>query len=228
MDQAFSWLLTGAMAFVGSHFLMSHPWRAWLLARLGEKSFLGLYSLVSFATLGWTIAAFRSVGPGGAPLWDGTGEALWIIASLLSLIGITLLLGSLHGNPAMPQVSGEAIIAARATGVFAVTRHPMMWGIALWAVAHVLIAPTPRVIVLMAAMAVLALVGAAMQDRKKAQLLGAAWESWSAQTSYWPRLAGLGRISVLLWGVGVAVWLGATFGHVHANHVLAGVWRWVL
>lgn len=228
MDQAFSWLLTGAMAFVGSHFLLSHPWRAPLLARLGEKGFLGLYSLVSFATLGWTIAAFRAVGPGGAPLWDGTGEAPWIIASLLSLVGITLLLGSLHGNPALPQVPGDKIAEARATGVFAVTRHPMMWGIALWAFAHMLVAPTPRVIVLMLAMAVLALVGARLQDGKKAQLLGAAWESWSGQTSYWPRLAGLGRISPLLWGIGVVIWLGATFGHVHANHVLAGVWRWVL
>lgn len=228
MDQAFSWLMTGAMAFVGSHFLMSHPWRAGLLARLGEKGFLGLYSVVSFATLGWTIVAFRAVGPGGTPVWDGTGEAIWAIASLLSLIGITLLLGSLHANPAMPQVPGEKIAAARATGVFAVTRHPMMWGIALWALAHVLVAPTPRVIVLMGAMAVLALVGARLQDGKKAELLGAAWESWSAQTSYWPRVSALRRISPMLWGVGIVVWLGATFGHVHANHVLAGVWRWVL
>lgn len=228
MDQAFSWLLTGAMAFVGAHLLMSHPWRAGLLARLGEKWFMGLYSLVSLATLGWTIAGFRAVGPGGMPLWDGTGEAPWIIASLLSLLGITLLLGSLHSNPAMPQVPGEKIAAARASGVFAVTRHPMMWGIALWALAHILVAPTPRVIVLMGAMTVLALVGSALQDRKKAELLGAAWESWSAQTSYWPRLSGLGRISPLLWGIGAVVWLGATFGHVHANHVLAGVWRWVL
>ena len=228
MDQAFSWLLTGAMAFVGAHLLMSHPWRAGLLARLGEKGFMGLYSLVSLATLGWTIAGFRTVGPGGMPLWDGTGEAPWIIASLLSLLGITLLLGSLHGNPAMPQVPGEKIAAARASGVFAVTRHPMMWGIALWALAHILVAPTPRVIVLMGAMMVLALVGSALQDRKKAELLGAAWESWSAQTSYWPRLSGLGRISPLLWGIGAVVWLGATFGHVHANHGLAGVWRWVL
>lgn len=228
MDQAISWLLAGATAFVGLHILMSHPWRAALLARLGEKGFMGLYTLASFATLGWTILAFRAVGPGGVPLWDGTGEATWIIASLLTLLGLTLLLGSLHANPALPQVPGEKIAAARATGVFAVTRHPMMWGIALWALAHMLVAPTPRVIVLMLAMAVLALGGSAMQDRKKAQWLGAAWESWSAQTSYWPRLAGLAQISPLLWGIGIVVWLGATFGHVHANHVMAGVWRWVL
>jgi len=150
------------------------------------------------------------------------------VASALTLIGLTLLIGSLHGNPAMPQVPGEAIAAARAKGVFAVTRHPMMWGIALWALAHVLVAPTLRVIVLMGAMAVLALVGARLQDGKKARLLGAAWVGWEAQTSYWPQFARLSGVGPLLWGIALVVWLGATFGHVHANHVLAGIWRWVL
>jgi uncharacterized membrane protein len=27
------------------------------------------------------------------------------------------------------------------TGVFRVTRHPMMWGIALWGLSHMLVAP---------------------------------------------------------------------------------------
>lgn len=38
-------LLIAATAFVGTHFLMSHPLRAPLVSRLGEKGFLGLYSL---------------------------------------------------------------------------------------------------------------------------------------------------------------------------------------
>jgi hypothetical protein len=151
----------------------------------------------------------------------------WAIASLLSLIGITLLLGSLHANPAMPQVPGEKIAAARATGVFAVTRHPMMWGIALWALAHVLVAPTPR--------------DRADGGHGGAGAGGRAVAGWEKGRTAGRRMGkleradillaaciGTGRISPMLWGVGIVVWLGATFGHVHANHVLAGVWRWVL
>ena len=48
-------LLIAATAFVGTHFLMSHPLRAPLVSRLGEKGFLGLYSLVAAATLIWMI-----------------------------------------------------------------------------------------------------------------------------------------------------------------------------
>ena len=228
MDHAFLSLIAGAVAFVGSHFVLSHPFRAPLVRMLGEQGFMGAYTLVSFATLGWVIWAFRGVGLGAMPLWDGTGAVPWAIASGLTLIGLALLLGSLHGNPALPQMSGDKIAAARASGVFAVTRHPMMWGIAIWAMAHVIVAPTPRVLVLMGAMIVLALVGAHLQDRKKAATLGASWIGWSAKTHYWPRIAALGGIRPILLATAVLVWLAATYGHIHAAHVYAGVWRWVI
>ena len=43
-------LAAASAAFVGSHFAMSHPLRAPLVATVGEKPFLGLYSLVALAT----------------------------------------------------------------------------------------------------------------------------------------------------------------------------------
>ncbi|NBC37021.1 MFS transporter [Novosphingobium sp. FSY-8] len=222
------WLIIAALAFVGGHFVLSHPLRACAVGLLGEKGFAGLYSLVAFAAMGAMVVAFRAVGPGGAMLWDGTGPAVWALASGLTLVGITLVLGSLRGNPALPNTPVETVAQARAAGVYAVTRHPMMWGIALWAAAHVLVAPTPRVIVLMGAMAVLALVGAALQDRKKAALMGQAWAAWAARTTYGLKLARLTQVSPMLWGIALLVWLAATYGHIHANHILAGVWRWVL
>jgi hypothetical protein len=63
--------------------------------------------------MGWMIWGFRAVGPGGEPLWDGTGAVPWLVASGPTLLGITLLAGSLHGNPAMPMVPGEAVARAR-------------------------------------------------------------------------------------------------------------------
>ena len=44
-------LVVALAAFVLTHFALSHPLRAPLVARLGEKGFLGLYSLLAFATL---------------------------------------------------------------------------------------------------------------------------------------------------------------------------------
>ena len=44
-------------------------------------------------------------------------------------------------------------------GVFAITRHPMMWGFALWAIVHVMVVATPKALVLDGAILFLALVG---------------------------------------------------------------------
>ncbi len=55
-----SMVMIAAIAFVGTHFLLSHPLRAPIVGRVGEKGFLALYSLVAFATLGWLVVAYRS------------------------------------------------------------------------------------------------------------------------------------------------------------------------
>jgi uncharacterized membrane protein len=62
-------LIIASLSFVGTHFLMSHPLRAWLTGSIGERAFMTLYSVVSFATLGWMIAAYLTT-PVGPPLWS--------------------------------------------------------------------------------------------------------------------------------------------------------------
>lgn len=220
-------LIAANVAFVGGHFVLSHPLRGPLVGTLGEKGFLGLYSLFSLATFAWIVLAFQALGPGGPVLWDGQGTAPWIIASLLTVLATALLLGSLRGNPALPQTGADAIAQARATGVFAVTRHPMMWAIGIWAVAHVLVMPNPRTLVTAGSMGVLALVGAALQDGKKRKLLGEAWTRWEAQTSYWPRLGALGGIGIGLWIAAIVAWLLFTWLHIVLAYVPAGLWRWI-
>ena len=226
MDPALASLVAASAAFVGSHFALSHPLRAPLVRRLGEKGFLGVYSLVAFATLGWMIWAFRAV-PKGLPLWNGADALPWAIASLLTLAGTVLFAGSLRGNPAMPDPRPDAVTGAQARGVFAVTRHPMMWGFALWAIAHILVAPEPRQIVLAGAILVLALLGAHLQDRKKEALVGKAWAAWEARTRYWPRWTALPGAGLRLWLMATAVWLLATLAHVWLAYVPAGLWRWI-
>lgn len=209
MTDALAGLIAAALAFVSTHFALSHPLRALLVRLAGEKGFQALYSLVAFATFGWLVLAFRAA-PAGAPQWDGLAPVPWIAATVLMLIASVLLIGSFLGNPALPAPNAASLAAKSPHGVFHVTRHPMMWSFALWSAAHVLVSPTPRVIVLALAMALLALVGSHLQDRKKQALMGPAWSGWEAQTSYWPRLAGLGKAGLVPWLGGAALWLGAT------------------
>ena len=226
METALANLIAASTAFVGSHFALSHPLRAPLVRIAGEKAFPALYSLVAFAAFGWLIMAFRAAPP-AAPLWDGLAKGPWIIATLLMLLASVLLVGSFQGNPAMPAPGAAALATKGPHGVFHSTRHPMMWSFALWSAAHVLVSPTPRVIVLSLAMAILALVGSHMQDRKKAVLMGSVWHGWQARTSYLPRLGALGKAGTVPWLGGIALWLVATWAHGWLIEMPAGVWRWL-
>ncbi|QKG70820.1 NnrU family protein [Erythrobacter mangrovi] len=226
MDQALVSLIAASIAFVGTHFALSHPLRAGLVARLGDKGFMGLYSLVALGTFAWAVMAFRTVGPGGAQLWDGMGDVPWVIATVVMLVASVLFAGSFAGNPALPDPRAARLAAAGPHGVFHVTRHPMMWSFALWAAVHIVLSPTARQIVLAGALGFLALVGARMQDRKKELLMGTAWADWESQTSYWPRLGKLGKAGAMPWIAGAIGWLLFTYAHIHANGIPAGIWKW--
>ena len=219
-------LIAAAVAFVGTHFALSHPLRAKLVRMIGPIGFQIVYSLVAFATLGWMVVAYRAAGP-SAGLWDGNGAISWALASLLTLIAAVLFVGSLLGNPALPQPGAAALAQKPVHGVFHVTRHPMMWGFALWALAHALVSPTPRSLVLTGAVGFLALVGSHLQDRKKEALMGTAWAGWEAKTSYAPKLGGLAKAGLVPWLGGLVLWLAATWAHIPGNGMAAGLWRWV-
>ena len=64
-----------ATAFVGTHFLLSHPLRAPLVKALGAGGFMGVYVLVAFATLGWLAHVYQA-SPATALLW-AVGEGIW-------------------------------------------------------------------------------------------------------------------------------------------------------
>lgn len=227
MDPALTSLLAASLAFVGTHFAMSHPLRAPMVGLLGEKGFLGVYSLVSLACLVWMVLAFRAAPTGSGGLQGALGTASWIVASLLTLVALVLFLGSHRGNPAAPNTPLEKVAAAKVRGVFAVTRHPMMWSFALWALAHLLLHWSMRTTILAGAILVLGLLGSHFQDRKKELLMGDAWAGWEAKTSYWPRLGALFGVGPVLWLAALALWLAITWAHIPAAGVPAGIWRWV-
>lgn len=223
MEPALASLLAACIGFVGSHFLMSHPLRGPMVGLLGEKGFLGVYSLVSLIFFGWMILAFRAAPPGGG---SGSGDAGWILASVLTIVALVLFLGSLRGNPSLPDPAGTISIPQEPRGVFRVTRHPMMWGFAFWAIAHIILFWSARTHILAAAILILALLGARLQDRKKLKLLGERWAIWESGTSYWPRLRLLPAAGLRLWLIALAAWLAITWGHMLLAGVPAGIWRW--
>jgi len=211
-------LTLSAIAFLGTHFLLSHPLRGPLVRAAGEGPFRILYTVVALVTFGAMIHFYSVIGR-EPPLWTA-GDALWIVASLLIWLGSILFVGSFVHNPALP---GAKRPAGPPGGVFRITRHPMMWSFAIWAAVHLTVIGMPKALVFDGAIILLALGGSAAQDSKKRQLMGEDWHDWTAQTGFVPFSRGVGNPGLVALVGGTLLFFVATWAHP----VPAGFWRWI-
>ena len=212
-------LVLSAIAFVGTHFLLSHPLRRPLVRAAGERGFQLIYSVVALLTFGAMIYFYDAIGD-EPQLWQA-GDALWILASLLMWAGSILFVGSFAGNPALPGARLARNTAPR--GVFAITRHAMMWGFASWAIVHLIVVATPKALVFDGAILLLALGGSVGQDSKKRKLMGERFHEWTAQTAFVPFARGVAYPGTVALIGGTLLFFLATWLHPQP----AGFWRWI-
>jgi uncharacterized membrane protein len=211
-------LFFSAIAFVGTHFLLSHGLRRPLVGAMGEKPFQGLYSLIALITFALMVYFYRVIGR-EPPLWDA-GTWGWIVGTILMWLASILFVGSFIGNPALVGAPGPR---GGPTNVLAITRHPMMWSFALWAAVHLMVLGMPKAMVFDGAIIILAIGGAAAQDRKKAGQLGEDWHDWTARTAFVPFTRGFAYPGTLALVGGTLLFLVATWLHP----LPAGIWRWI-
>lgn len=213
----------GATAsFVLSHFFMSGPLRSRLVSASGVQSFLMVYSLTALCTLAWTVVAFdRAVST--TPLWDGTHPILWAISSILTIIAVALILPSFMRNPALPGAKASGLGTVIPSGVFTITRHPMMWGFSLWALAHILVAPETRIFIFMGSLIVVGLLGSHFQDKRKLAGNNREFEPWQRRTTFWLNISQFGRIGTV-WLIAIILWFIATTVHWQVYGIPAGMW----
>lgn len=220
-----SHVLYAALAFIGVHILTSTPIRAALVGRLGEGGFAGLFSLLSAGLLGWLIWA-NSVAPVEV-LWISAPWTRHIPFALMPLAFIFLTFALTTRTPALATKKGESGDRDPAPGFLKVTRHPMFWGVALWAGSHIPVNGDKASVYFFGTFVVLALIGMPLQDRKKASLHGAAWGPFAKRTSAIPFLAAIqGRSGLKLsdiswWRVLLALALFG--GFVLAHETIIGV-----
>ncbi|MBI1942552.1 MAG: NnrU family protein [Betaproteobacteria bacterium] len=174
-------LYLATAAFIATHFIPSTPLRAALVGAIGAKAYTGAYSLLAVATLGWMIWAY-----GKAPddsLWVGLRA---LPALVMPVAFILLACGLFARNPTLIGADRLLRNPEPARGIIRVTRHPMMWAIMLWALAHLLARGELKGVVFFGGLFAVAAVGTLLLDRRKARMLGADWTRFSAVTSHLP------------------------------------------
>ena len=181
-------LIIASIAFLTTHFVTSTPLRARLVGVLG-RAYSFLYSLIAIALLGWMIRSFYS-----APFVN-----LWFSIPLervpqfvMPFALVFVICGLLTANPTL--VGQEHLLKASqpARGILRITRHPLMWGFALWAASHIVARGEIASIIFFGTFLILALAGTILIDRRKAALLGEDWKHFAAVTSNLPFAAIIG------------------------------------
>ena len=178
-------LVLAVVVFVTSHAVPAlAPLRAALVARLGRRGYLGLYSVASIGALVWLGSAYAR-----APyveLWPFQPWTLWLPPLAMPVACVLVVAGLTAPNP-LSMTAAKAPFDPGRPGLVALTRHPVPWGFALWAGAH--LAPNGDVAsaILFGLLLALGLGGTASLDHKRRVALGdAEWRRLAARTSNLP------------------------------------------
>ena len=181
-------LIAAAAFFLGIHFGVSGTrLRDRLVGMVGGKAFRGLFALASIAGLLWLIRA-DSAAP-HVQLW-GRLVVLEPFAPPLMLAAVVfVVLGLITPSPTTAGMESQLARDVQVRGITRITRHPFLWGTALWAFVHFVINGNLASTITFGSLLVLAVAGTASIDAKRRRAYGDRWESFAQQTSNVPFLA---------------------------------------
>jgi len=218
-------LLAVVAGFVGGHLVLSHALRARAVRVFGQGGFQAVYSVFSFLFLFLTLIAYH-LAPHVPLLWSPGNLLVQLVFSVASCFAAALFVASLFGNPALIGANITDLSTRPPSGVFLITRHPMMFAIAIASLAQILIAPTARNLIAFGGFAVLALVGSHLQDGKKIAQSGREWTMWVSRTPFWPDLRRLRKLGPA-WLAGILVWVLLCWLESRTTMAPIGLWYFI-
>lgn len=155
-----------------------------LVARLGRRLYLVLYSLASLAALAWVFHAALQLDY--VELWPPSGWHAWFPLILSPMALFLLFSGLLSPNPVSISFRcGEGKPGA----VVSITRHPVLWGFLLWALGHIVANGDLRSLLLFGTFALFAVFGMVMAERRHRRRQPDAFAAIAQTTSVTPFLA---------------------------------------
>ncbi len=204
-------LVLALLAFVASHAIPANPrLRGPLVARLGKPLYMVLYSLLSLAVIAWIAMAYRDAPV--VELWPQAPWTRWVPFLLMLPASLLLAAGLATPNPFSLGRGAKGFDFQR-PGILRLTRHPFLWGLTLWAGAHLVPNGDLASLILFGLLLALPLLGMLAFERRRRAALGADWGRLAAQT-------GTGRLRAgdLDWRwllAGLVLWALLLGGHPH-------------
>lgn len=193
------WMLALACAFFLAIHLMvgATPLKNSMIAVISRPGYLILFSVLSLVGLVWMSIAF------GVALGDPLNPVIWSSGLFLRILGIAgnflafmlVVLG--YTSPSPTNMSAATRLPEHpVTGIIRITRHPILSGIAIWSLTHMICNGNLAAWMFFGTLLVLCVLGANSIDRKRTAALGDAYLKVKRRTSIVPFVAILeGRTS---------------------------------
>lgn len=219
-----SGFLAALAVFLLAHAIPALPAvRRQLVARLGRGGYVLVYSLLSLAL--FTLLIASALAAPYVALWT---PPRWAYA--VPLVGMLLAAGLLGASLTAPNPLSIAFVGGEfepgRPGAVALTRHPILWGLALWGLSHVPPNGDLVALILFGSLGVFALLGIWIMERRRPQALGRArWAALAGPTSVWPFAAlASGRAR---WPCDARTLVGGLIGVIGYAALLAGLHTWL-
>jgi uncharacterized membrane protein len=186
-----------------------------LRAKLSDGGFLGLYSVVALAIFVPLMQIYFANRHAGEWLWQiQVGPLLRGALYALMTVGLVLTAGAL----VKPSPAAVAPGKAEVVGVYRVTRHPLVLGLALVFALHLIPNSSTADVAFFGGFVAFALAGAWHQDARKLHAPPPGFAAFHASTAFLPftragALRGLREIPPLVWALGIAATAGARWLH---------------
>lgn len=192
-------LIAASACFLLIHFGVSGTrLRDALVARLREGPYRGAFALASVIGLVWMIYGYRR-----APTVDLWGQLPGLRPLAFALVFVAFLfVGIGLATPSPTRVGSEWKLAEGtdiARGIVRITRHPFLWGVALWALVHLIVNGDLASFIFFGSLLLLALGGTVAIDAKQRRKFADGRAQFAQTTSGVPFAAILsGRNSIVL------------------------------
>jgi uncharacterized membrane protein len=179
-----TYLILGLLLFLGIHSvrIVADPWRSAQIARIGEMRWKGVYSLLSAVGLGLIIWGYGLARAGDVALWVPPLPMRHLAAGLTLPAFILLVAAYLPGSHIKAKIG-----------------HPMVAGVKIWALAHLLANGNLADVILFGAFLIWA-VASFVSSRRRDRIAGRSYP-----VCCWTRDASVAAIGLLAWAL-FAMW----------------------
>lgn len=214
-------LIAAAAFFLLIHFgIAGTTLRDRILARIGMKTYRAVFSVLSVAGIVWLVGAYSRAPL--VPLWSAQSWIKYVAVALVFVAFLYAVTGLQTPNPTAASFESRLARDDAVLGIIRVTRHPFLWGVALWSFAHLIVNGDVASLILFGSLLLLAVAGTVSIDAKRRREFGPQWDRFAAATSNVPFVAiGSGRNRLALGEIGfrrlaVAIALFAVFLLAHS------------